>query len=309
MGGRYFHADAAQSVARYLSMQQRRHAVERQGRQAVIDDGRRAQAGAAPSAACTAKTASRRAPARRRPSAWRCRRAEVGRVRTNNPAACPHPAKLLLQLGDRRLGAEIGCWPHDPSAHAEIVLCAAALLPVRTNLALERAVLMIVDKRGERGFVQLLEHVGQPLRVGATGREARAIDAAQRLHFGVAVLAADLAVFVAVAIVQSGLCVRHGSGFPLMKRPGDREQSGVPHRGSRPLARALPCLRWWKKGVAGNFAALRTMRSRRRGTGNKTRLIPALTKPQACRWKCPRCGNAVPHVRHLWALGPRLPRG
>ena len=101
MGGRDLHADAAQSVARHLLMQQRRHAVEWQERRAVIHDGQRAEPGAAASAACTAKPASQ--SSRRRhvgaQTPGDAGERKCGRVRTEQSRGVPESSQTASAAG------------------------------------------------------------------------------------------------------------------------------------------------------------------------------------------------------------------
>ena len=66
---------------------------------------------------------------------------------------------------------------------------------------------MIPAKLAERRLVQLMQNVTQLLGCGITGGEALAVDLAQRADKRVAVLVADFAIMVAVAIVET--CLAH----------------------------------------------------------------------------------------------------
>src|SRR5260370_29038685 len=67
--------------------------------------------------------------------------------------------------------------------------------------------LVIATELAQRGLVQVGQNVAQFLGWGITGRESRSVDLAQRADEGVAVLVADFAILVAVAIVET--CLAH----------------------------------------------------------------------------------------------------
>src|SRR4029077_14075415 len=73
------------------------------------------------------------------------------------------------------------------------------------DLVREMAGLVIAPELAQRRLVQVGQNVAQFLGRGITGCEARAGDLAQRADEGVAVLVADFAILVAVAIVEAGL--------------------------------------------------------------------------------------------------------
>jgi hypothetical protein len=81
-------------------------------------------------------------------------------------------------------------------------------LPEFLNLAdlpFQVAMLMVVYEPAERGLVHLDKHVREFLMRLRTSRERRSVDLAERAHERVTVLTADLAIFVAMATVQTRL--------------------------------------------------------------------------------------------------------
>ena len=70
---------------------------------------------------------------------------------------------------------------------------------------LQVASLVIAAKLAQRGFIELKQNVAQFLGVGITGSKTPSVNLAQRADEGIAVLVADFAVLVAMAIVETGL--------------------------------------------------------------------------------------------------------
>jgi hypothetical protein len=66
---------------------------------------------------------------------------------------------------------------------------------------------MIAPQLAQRGLVQLMQNVAQLLGWGIAGGETLSVNLAQRANEGVAVLVADFAIMVAVAIVET--CLAH----------------------------------------------------------------------------------------------------
>src|ERR1700674_4088571 len=83
-----------------------------------------------------------------------------------------------------------------------------ALLRGVGDLVLKMAGLMIATKLAQRRLVQLEQNLAQLLGFRITGCETRSVNLTQRADQGVAVLVADFAILVAVAIVETGLA--HG---------------------------------------------------------------------------------------------------
>src|SRR5579872_1190739 len=73
------------------------------------------------------------------------------------------------------------------------------------DLVFQMAGLVIAAELAERRFVELRQDFAQLLGRGITGGETLAINLAQRADEGVAMLVADVAIVIAVAIVETGL--------------------------------------------------------------------------------------------------------
>jgi len=76
--------------------------------------------------------------------------------------------------------------------------------------------LMIAAELAQRRLVQLMQDIAQLLGRGITGSKTWSVNLAQRADEGVAVLVADFAVVVAVAIVETGFT--HVSLHGALKR-------------------------------------------------------------------------------------------
>src|SRR4029079_282328 len=94
--------------------------------------------------------------------------------------------------------------PASLALRAEPSPCGYLLQGIR-DLVLKVAGRMIPAELAQRRFVQLLQDVAQLLGCGIAGGKALSVNLAQRTDQGVAVLVADFAVMVAVAIVETWL--------------------------------------------------------------------------------------------------------
>src|SRR5258707_3834082 len=77
------------------------------------------------------------------------------------------------------------------------------------DLVSEMAGLMIAAELAQRRLVQMGQYVAQFLGRGITGGKTLSVNLAQRRDEGVAVLVADFAVLIAVAIVHA--CLAHAA--------------------------------------------------------------------------------------------------
>src|SRR3954454_14052522 len=85
----------------------------------------------------------------------------------------------------------------------------AALFRSLVDLVLQVAGLMIAAELAERRLVQVKQNLPQLLGFGIAGCETLSVNLPQRADQGVSVFAADLAILVAVAIVET--CLAHAA--------------------------------------------------------------------------------------------------
>ena len=86
---------------------------------------------------------------------------------------------------------------------------------------------MIAPELAQRRLVQLMQDIAELLGRGITGGKTLSVNLAQRADEGVAVLVADFAVVVAMAIVETGLAHAALHGCPRATASSRRDQMAI----------------------------------------------------------------------------------
>jgi hypothetical protein len=113
------------------------------------------------------------------------------------------------------------------------------------DLVIQVTSFMIAAELAQRCFVQLKKNLTQLFGFGVTGCETLPVNFSQRADKSVAVLVADFAVVVAVAIVESGFAHRALHYADSWKHPPVRTKWQPCAAAHRPAGAAIPVVFLW----------------------------------------------------------------